>query len=207
MILCPAQPFDLPAVMTIEHSAFIPPIQEKRRVFDDRLQLFPQGFFVLADTSEETVQKHGNALTAGYFTSELWQSFDAHDALTLQRQFALNHKIYKTHHADGGMLYISSFALLPQYRGHGLGASFFRAAVASLCCSLQQIHTVALLVSSEWLAARAIYEHAGFAPCCTLADFFPSLHAKHADGIVMTAPADRFRTAKLVTNANGAVIV
>ena len=120
MILCPAQPFDLSQIMQIERAAFIPSIQEKERVFDSRLQLFPQGFFVLIDSSVETVKKAGHAVTAGYFCSELWQSIPADNDF-----FALNHKPQKSHFRNGTVLYVSSIALLPDYQGKGYGKAFF----------------------------------------------------------------------------------
>ena len=300
MILCPAQPFDLPAIMMIEHSAFIPPLQERRRLFDERLALFPQGFFVLADTSEETVRAHGHAVTAGYFCSERWAALpaplaelaagrtasgnerdtalpsqketlrtapcalDARDASedrtslpvtslqtepsarvtsvvgssggttlaiapaqakasiggvdavprllprhekALMQQFAVGHRPRKTHRNDGSVLYISSFALLSQYRGQGLGTSFFRAALAALCGTYTQLSRLVLIVSTEWQHARRIYDSLDFKPLVAFADFFPSLHDRHADGIVMTADADSFRKTTLATNGNGAIII
>ena len=196
--------------MAVERNAFIPPVQEKKRVFEDRLQIFPQGFFVLADTGEETVKKHGSALVAGYFCSELWAA-DSIDPAASEKEtakrFSLGHKIYKSHRRDGRLLYVSSYALLQQYRGCRLGLPFFRAALAALCGAFSQIQTVVLLVNEEWEGARHIYEKLGFTPLRTLEGFFPSLHKKAADGIIMTAAADSFRAARLVTNGNGAVIV
>lgn len=224
MILCPAQPFDIPAVMTIEHNAFIPQIQEKRRVFDARLQLFPQGFFVLVDTSDTVIQEHGSALTAGYFTSELWSSVPVpqHDQAleagvvpvlqpklekALTKQFALGHKMHATHQKSGSVLYVSSVALLQQYRGRGLGEAFFRASLSALCGAQSHIQSVVLLVNEEWQSARRMYDALGFVPLYALPEFFPSLHGKRADGIVMKASADAFRSASLVTNKNGAVVI
>lgn len=236
MIICPAQPFDLPAVMTIEHSAFIPQVQEKRRVLEERLELFPEGFFVLADTSAATVQQHGSALTAGYFCSERWAALPqalqlapeagkaalaveplptAHakrqplpqEAKQLAQCCALGHKPRHTHRRDGSVLYVSSFALLPQYRGRGLGLSFFRAALAALCCAHSRLQHVVLVVSEEWPSARRIYDALGFVPLARLSAFFPSLHKKRADGIVMTATADSFRALTLVTNDNGLLVI
>ncbi|MCR5724449.1 MAG: hypothetical protein K6G80_05110 [Treponema sp.] len=215
MILCPAQSFDLPAIMTIEHSAFIPQIQEKKRVFNDRLQLFPQGFLILADTSEDVVFKHGASLTAGYLTSEIWATApDFEKAATeakaqkaLSQQFALGHAMYKSHCITGSALYISSYALLPAYRGSGLGLPFFHSAVSALCGAFAQIRTVILLVCEEWTGARHIYEKLGFTPVYTLPGFFPSLHKKAADGIIMQAAAEQFRSAPLARNQNGAILV
>lgn len=213
MILCPAQAFDIPAIMKIEHSAFIPQIQEKQRVFDNRLLVFPQGFFVLVDTSEEIIKKQGNALTAGYLTSEIWNAlpdFSVHTPeaqKALARSLKLGHAIHKTHLLTGGVLYISSFALLPQYRGSGLGFAFFRASLGALCGAFSHVHTVMLLVCEEWASARKIYTQLGFSEQYTLPGFFPSLHKKNADGIIMTASAERFRQLPLTTNANGAMLV
>lgn len=260
MILCPAQAFDIPAIMTIERAAFIPKIQEKQRVFEERLRLFPQGFLLLADTSEETVFRQGKALVAGYLTSELWQALpeglspedsgsssdnksnrpgnadlsqppaangsalarnttpdsnspgvaspivaSSSPSLALEKQFALNHAVGKSLCTTGGVLYISSYAILREYRGRGLGQAFFHAALCSLCSSFSQVHTLILLVCREWEGARHIYQKEGFRPCGCLKDFFPSLHSKTADGIIMTAPAPIFREQKLTINANGVI--
>ena len=74
MIICPAQPFDIPAIMNIERQSFIPAIQEKKRVFEKRLKLIPEGFLLLADSSEEVVKKNKVALVCGYLCAERWDS-------------------------------------------------------------------------------------------------------------------------------------
>lgn len=204
MILCPAQPFDLSQIMQIERAAFIPSIQEKERIFDSRLQLFPQGFFVLIDSSVETVKKAGHAVTAGYFCSELWQSIPAGNDF-----FALNHKPQKSHFRNGTVLYVSSIALLPDYQGKGYARSFFVSSLAALCGALPQIQTVMLLVNEEWKNALHIYTGEGFTEVRRLTNFFPSLHKKEKnDGIVMTCSADTFRKDGLLKhNENGSVVI
>lgn len=204
MILCPAQPFDLPSIMQIERAAFIPQIQEKQKIFDERLQLFPQGFFVLSDSSVETLTKAGHAVNAGYFCSELWLSVPSDD-----KAFALGHKPHKTHYKNGTVLYVSSFALLPDYQGKGFARQFFASSLAALCGALSQIKTVVLLANEEWKSALHIYKALGFNEVRRLTDFFPSLHKREKnDGIVMTCTADVFRKDGILRhNENGGVVI
>ena len=204
MILCPAQPFDLPSIMHIERAAFIPPIQEKQKIFDERLQLFPQGFFILSDSSVETVTKAGHAVNAGYFCSELWLTLPDNDKF-----FALNHKPYKTHHRDGTLLYVTSFALLPDYQGKGIARQFFASSLAAVCGAFSQIKKVVLLVNEEWEGALHIYESLGFTQIRRMQGYFPSLHRREKrDGIIMTCPADFFRADGILQhNENGVVVV
>ena len=204
MILCPAQPFDLPSIVQIERAAFIPAIQEKQKIFDERLQLFPQGFFVLSDSSVETVSRAGHTVNAGYFCSELWLSLPADD-----KAFTLNHKPFKSHHRDGTILYASSFALLPDYQGKGYARQFFASSLAAICGAFSQIKSVVLLVNEEWQSARHIYESLGFSQVRRIEGFFPSLHRREKTaGIVMTCPADTFRAEGILHhNQNGSVVI
>ncbi|MDE7228059.1 MAG: hypothetical protein K2N31_07040 [Treponemataceae bacterium] len=204
MILCPAQPFDLPSIMQIERGAFIPPLQEKPKVFDDRLRAFPQGFFVLSDSSVQTVGKAGHAVNAGYFCSELWRGVPADD-----KPFKINHRASKSHCRDGSVLYVSSFALRPEYQGKRLARPFFLSSLAALCGAFAQIKTVLLLASEEWQSALRVYAAAGFAELRRAEAFFPSLHKKAGcDGIVMTCAADVFRREGILRhNGNGSVVI
>ena len=89
-----------------------------------------------------------------------------------------------------------SFAIsvLKEYRGKGLGEKFFVNSVAALCASLGSVKKIVLLVNSEWKSALRIYEKWGFVTILTLKEFFPTLQKKVcADGIIMEAPAERFR--------------
>ena len=216
MIICPAQPFDLFSIMNIERQSFIPQIQEKKRVFEKRLKLFPEGFLVLADSSDEVVLKNKVALVCGYLCAERWDSLPAFSLLEhasekeqknarkkIEKRFELGHNPLYTHKESGSILYISSFALLKDYRGKGLGEKFFVNAVAALCASLGGIKTVLLLVDSEWQNALKIYEKCGFKKIGTLEQFFPTIQKKEfADGIVMTADASVFKNIEFSSNAN-----
>ena len=196
MNLFPAQPFDIDAIMKIERQAFVPSVQEKKGVFEKRIKIFPQGFLILSDSSEEVVKKNGNALVCGYLCSEIWNEFPdvSLDEKAFSRAFALGHNIKHTHTQTGSCLYVSSFAILRDYQNKGLGAKFFRAALASLTGAFPSIKTIALLVSSEWTNAQKIYDSLGFEKVRTLQGFFPTIEKKiRADALVLRASSDIFQ--------------
>ena len=195
MIICPAKPFDIDSIMNIERQSFIPQIQEKKRVFEKRIKAFPEGFLLLADTSEKAVRESGFAKPCGYFCSELWDVFPAaEDKKLIERRFSLGHNPLHTHAQKGAFLYISSFALLKEYRGKGFGEKFFVASVSALCGAFKNVRKIVLLVDSEWENAIKIYEKSGFAVDYTIKDFFPTLQKKEfADGIVMSCETSNFR--------------
>lgn len=207
MIICPAQPFDINAIMNIERQSFIPAIQEKKRVFEKRLKIFPEGFLVLADCSDDVILKNKTALVCGYLCAERWDSADFEKAgeseKLLNKRFALGHNPLHTHKTSGSLLYVSSFALLKDYRGKGYGEKFFLNSIAALCSSMTGIQKVVLLVDSEWSAAIKIYEKLGFEKIHTLKEFFPTIQKKvNADGIIMTASADSFRSIEFSKSEN-----
>ncbi|WP_294428211.1 N-acetyltransferase [uncultured Treponema sp.] len=194
MIICPAQHFDIFSIMNIERQSFIPAIQEKKRVFEKRLKIFPEGFLLLADCSDEVVLKNKTALVCGYLCSERWDFLPACDEKLLRKRFALGHNPLHTHKTEGPFLYISSFALLKDYRSKGLGSKFFKNAVAALCSSLHGIEKVVIIVNSEWEAALKIYRSIGFEEYFILKEFFPTIQKKVcSDGIIMTLDAAKFR--------------
>ncbi len=191
MKIVPAEHFDISDIMMIERSAFIPAIQEKQSVFEERMRTFPQGFLLLQDASDETVLKKGHAATAGYFCSEIWSCVPPSNDF-----FELGHSPAKVHDISGPVLYASSFALFPEYRGQHLALPFFNDCLCSLCGTFPSLKTVLLLVNQEWTGARHIYKTLGFNELRTIKNFFPSLHNNSSDGILMTAPADLFRSLK-----------
>ena len=213
MIICPAQAFDIFQIMNIERQSFIPAIQEKKRVFEKRLKVYPQGFLALADCSDEIVLKNKTALVCGYLCAEKWDSLPDFEELRslsgvemsekeqksalkrIEKRFALGHNPLLTHKTNGCYLYVSSFALLKEYRGKGLGEKFFKNSLAALCAANPEIKKVVLLVDSEWQTALKIYEKLGFQKVFELKEFFPTIQKKvNASGIIMTAEADSFRS-------------
>ena len=154
---------DLCAVMNIERSSFEPDIQETEAVFRRRIELFPDGFVLFTDSTGKT---------AGYLCSELWSSIPENPA-----DFSVGHDISKMHRADGK---ISSFALLPEYRGCGNGARLFSTGLSFIKKRIQSVQSMVLLVNEQWTGARRIYDSYGFTRTAVLPDAFP-----HSAGIVM----------------------
>jgi len=224
MIICPAQAFDIPQIMNIERQSFIPAIQEKKRVFEKRLKIFPEGFLALADCSDEIVLKNKVALVCGYLCTERWDSLpdfeeicETPSGLTekatekerknalkrIEKRFELGHNPLLTHKTTGPFLYISSFALLKDYRGKGLGEKFFKNSVAALVSAMGGIKKVVVLVNSEWQSAIKIYNALGFEKVFTLEGFFPTIQKKvNSDGIIMTADAEVFKNVEFSSNEN-----
>ena len=206
MNLFPAKPFDIDSILAIERQSFIPQIQEKRACFERRLEAFPEGFLILSDAGEEAVRAHGSALTCGYFCSERWDSLPSasDEDGAFARKFAPGHDIRHAHVPDGAYLYISSFALRAEYRGKGIGKKFFGHSLSALCGAHRSIESVVVIVSEEWVAARATYDSLGFTEMRRLTGFFASAHRMSAfrrtkaDGIVMTARAEPFRAGEFV---------
>ena len=192
--------------MRIERQAFIPQIQEKKKTFEKRLEIFPNGFLILSDASESAVKQNGNALTCGYLCSEIWSSFpSATDSDEIfRRKFKLGHNIKDTHDSSGRYLYVSSFAVLRDYQGKGLGTRFFENSLAALCGSFKNVDKVVLIVNEEWQNAIRIYEKLGFSRVRTLPDFFPAFgktgmmslfeKKRKSAGIVMLSDAEKFRS-------------
>jgi len=180
MTLCPAKPFDIETIMMIERASFIPAIQEKQSVFEERMSVFPEGFLLLTDNSPQTIKEHRIAQTAGYFCCEIWDYVPGDDSF-----FELGHDPSKVHNSKGKVLYVTSFALFPQYRGGGNGKFFFENALKSLCTGFPQVETLLLLVNEEWTGARKIYTSLGFKELRTIKGFFPSLQKDSSDGILM----------------------
>ncbi|WP_147635149.1 N-acetyltransferase [Treponema pectinovorum] len=192
MNIVPAKHFDLPQIMNIERASFIPQIQESEKTFEKRLNIFPNGFLLLQDASEQTIKEKRTAQNAGYFCSEIWQTIPTDNDF-----FTLGHDPAKLHADNGIVLYVSSFALFPEYRGKNLATQFFKDCLCTICKTFPKIKTVLLLVNSEWTGAKKIYKNLGFTKLRILKDFFPSLHADFSDGILMSAPADFFRTQEI----------
>ena len=194
MKLYPAKSFDINSIMAIERSAFIPQIQEKQKTFEERMSVFPNGFLILQDVSEKTVLEQGHAVTAGYFCSEIWPSVPE------DKFFELGHSAKKMHDDTGSVLYVSSFALAPDYRGKGLSFNFFKDSLNSICGAYNSIKTVVLLVNEEWTGALSVYKKLNFKTLRIIKGFFPSLHKAKTDGFIMTASADYFRMNEGISN-------
>ena len=174
---------------------------------------------LLADCSDEIVLKNKTALVCGYLCCELWDClpnfsiFGTGNALSekeqkntlkkIEKRFSLGHNPLLTHKTDGVYLYVSSFALLKDYRSKGFGEKFFKNSLAALCSSMKSIKKIVILVDSEWQNALKIYEKLGFEQIFVLKEFFPTIQKKlNADGLIMTADADLFRNIEFSASEN-----
>ncbi len=152
--------------MHVERSCFIPEIQEEREVFLSRMGINP--FYVFID---ETSGK-----AAGYISAEYIEKLPE-----CASEIALNHR---PSGMETSMIYISSFALLPEYRGTGLGKEMWNRS-CDLFSKLPGVKSLVLLVNEEWKGAAHIYESSGFEIVRVFEDFFPGRDGKRVCGILM----------------------
>ena len=163
---------DLPAVMEIERASFIPAIQETKEVFAERIRVCGNCFIIFEDE-----QSHK---TTGYFSAERWAAVPADGSV-----FSLNHSAEHASAPDGSVIYLSSFALLPQYRGKGTGHSLFSSSVEWFTEHNPGLTKAVLLVNDVWKNAVHIYTQYGFHEMYRIPDFFPAGDGAFTNGIVM----------------------
>ncbi len=175
-ILRKAAKSDINAIMNIEKEAFAEEIQENKDVFLERIESFSDGFFILEDKNK----------AIGYFSSELWNSVPQNG----DSCFSLNHSALKNHKKEGAVLYVSSVAILNEYKGNGLGYRFFSESVEKIIKSFPQIKEVVLLVNEIWIPALHIYKKCGFIEYGRIQNFFSSDGIK-SDGILMQKTVER----------------
>lgn len=179
--------------MATEKASFIDAIQEEESVFKERLTTFPEGFLVFTSPEGDV---------AGYLCTELWDGADFADLATsknpeldlqqnpekkelLSKKFTVGHNISDTHSAQGDLLYISSFALKPDFRGQGNGSFCFDISMEYLEAKLN-VNKKILVVNEKWKGAQKIYSENGFKKIFTIPAFFPSGKDKpRKEGIVM----------------------
>lgn len=174
-----AVPADVPQIMKIEDASFIAPIRESADVFAARIDVFPEGFVVFS----EAVRADAAAPLAGYLCGELWRETPEAAA-----DLSVGHDIACAHCAGGSVFYISSFALLPEFRGKGNGRQLFARAVEYACGRCRRVSELALLVNEEWTGARRIYTDFGFSEVRRIPQMFPADGGGSRTGIVMTRP-------------------
>ena len=168
-----ATPADMPGIMQLEMTGFLPGIREEEAVFRDRLATFPSGFLV-SDGAD------GGLLA--YLSSELWTagvSLDDYD-------FSIGHSARERHSDEGSVLYISSMTISPQARGSGLGRQVFEEGVALIDSACPNVREHVLIVNETWLAAKRIYDSAGFREVRRMPGFFQPHDLPAQAAIVMT---------------------
>lgn len=173
---------DIESIMKIERSSFLPNIQEEKKVFLERIKVFPEGFLLFCNDDLEKSQSASSlqscakgsqsasssrsARPLGYFSTELWEK------VPTAQDFAVGHDIKKLHSSSGKILYISSFALLPEARGKGNGTFLFNESLRHLEKRFA-LQCEVLLVNEKWQGAKHIYEKSGFVETQKIANAFP----------------------------------
>lgn len=164
---------DIEAIMRIEKSSFIPQIQEKQTVFEKRIKECPE-LFLVAEENDEVY---------GYLCAEFMEK-----APETADELALGHKPKTAADVKASMsdliVYISSFAILPEKRGNGTGKKFWNDSIEYLTKAGNN-PAFYLLVNDLWKGARKIYENNGFIYVKTFSNFFPTESSGYSDGILM----------------------
>ncbi|MCL2863044.1 MAG: GNAT family N-acetyltransferase [Methanimicrococcus sp.] len=161
---------DIGGIMGIEHLSFHSDVIESKKVFEDRIAVFSDGFLVaVADTGNERK-------IAGYISSELWAFSEGSEgsANIPYSNFNLNHSVYETHRDDGEELYISSVAVDPSFRGGQIGKKLFMGLLETIQRKYQPKSAI-LLVNGDWQNAYTMYQKEGFETVAVIPDFFPAL--------------------------------
>ncbi len=202
---------DIDSIMQVEKDSFIPEIQESEQTFLNRIKTFPSGFVVFESPAQAELTSKSpasdsncspkNAQIAGYLCSEKWNQLphtsspktsstnsaslktDGSEEASLPEDlFKLGHSIEKTHNDTGNILYISSFAILSNFRGKKLGSKLFSQALQFILQKKenQNIDTLFLIVNENWKSALQIYKNYGFKEIKTISRIFPD-----SDGIIM----------------------
>lgn len=185
MILRKATLSDLDSIMKVEASSFIPEIQEEREVFKQRILRCPELFLVFEQNGEQKGQTSEQVM--GYLSAE----FQTHIPETVS-ELKLGHipseiNVQNSGDMDSGdrpYIYISSFALLPQTRGTGLGKMAWEKSL-ELFRKTFEIKGFLLLVNEAWKGARHIYEQNGFKEITVFSSFFSKEDGTFTDGILM----------------------
>jgi len=165
-----ATPGDIDSILRIEGESFDLAIQEDRKTFLERIEVFPEGFVLL----------HVGEIAAGYLCSELWDLARR----PIPSDFNLGYSIKEHHRAQGSTLYISSYGILARLRGKGLGKILFRGFL-DYARDILPYGEILLLVSGTWTGAQAIYSAEGFSHILTVPRFFHFSDGSQADGMVM----------------------
>ena len=159
---------DLDSIMEIEFASFIPGIQEERIVFENRIKMCGESFLVFEDENKKVF---------GYLCAERMSKIPER-----VNELELGH--FPNVNKNGSVLYISSFAIFPEYRGNGTGSYVWEQSLNFLK-NLKGIKTIVLLVNESWTGAHHIYEKSGFYEICRLPSFFYAEDDSYTDGILM----------------------
>lgn len=177
MILRTATLSDLDAIMEIEKASFIPQIQEDREVFKQRILRCPELFLVFEQEGQTF-----NAV-AGYLCAEIMNKIPQ-TAQELRLGHLPSDMTEVWDKGDRPLIYISSFALLPKYRGGGNGRKMWQASMKYFKDHFSP-QSLLLLVNEVWEGAKHIYSDSGFETVRIFENFFPCEDDGFSNGILM----------------------
>lgn len=168
-----AEKTDINYIMEIEESSFSKSICEDKEVFIQRIETFKKGFLVMEYCNK----------VIGYISSELWEYKEKID----KDKFTFGHLIKDNHKENGNEVYISSFGILPEVRGHGLGKIMFEFFIKYIIEEVEDLKSIILIVAESWTNAQKIYINYGFKEICKLNEFidYKDVPPFKEDGIVM----------------------
>lgn len=149
-------------IIEIEQSSFSKIICEDKDVFLQRIETFEKGFIVMEYCNK----------VIGYICSEIWEYSEKID----KDRFRFGHLIKDCHKANGNEVYISSFGILPEARGYGLGKAMFEFYIKYILDFVESPKSILLVVSENWTNARKIYVNNKFKEICILNDFIDYKH-------------------------------
>lgn len=176
-VICrPATPGDIDDIMYLERESFNKFTRESKGVFSERIMCFSDGFMVL-----ETKTVSGGNKVMGAISSEIW----SRNGALLRVGFVLGHSIEKRMDLGGNELYISSFAVLPQFRVAGYGKVLFRGLLENIVKRYPLVRSVLVLVNDSWEYAKRFYTDYGFGSVAVFDGFFTEDDGVKSNGIVM----------------------
>ncbi|GHV51432.1 hypothetical protein AGMMS49579_06720 [Spirochaetia bacterium] len=163
--------YDIDHITDLERLCFNEYTRESAETYRERIECFPQGSMILEADDE----------FAGAASSEIWP----YRAEISADDFALGHSIKDALALDGEELYISSIAVLPQFRGRGYGELLFRGLIGHVKGKFPQVTKGILLINEDWKGARQIYLRNGFSDRKILKGFFTESGGAQRDGVIM----------------------
>ena len=163
---------DIDSIMDVEFSSFIKEIQENKNVFIERIKRCPSLFLIFEDDDKSI---------GGYLSSEIMTKIPE-----TAKELELGHLPSNTENKENSKkyIYISSFAILPKYRGSGMGKIMWNKSIEYFKENLN-IESFLLLVNEEWKGAFHIYESSGFTVVKEFPSFFFSNEKGSSSGILM----------------------
>ena len=163
---------DIDDIMKVEWSSFIAGIQEEKSVFEERIRRCPDLFLIFEQDDN----------VAGYLCAEFMDKVperaDELELGHLPADESLSQKVRK------GFIYISSFAILPAFRGAGVGRRMWNESLEYLR-EHTGVEKFLLLVNEEWKGARHIYESSGFSVVREFPEFFVTENGGRSAGVLM----------------------